>query len=63
MRISCTYEKVTPRGADTIVAVAETEGVEILVMGANGNSTSNPGIGGTADQVSTLAPCTVMVVK
>jgi len=48
--------------AETIIACAEQEGAELLVLGANGAG-RRPGLGGTADQVSSHCPCTVMLVK
>jgi nucleotide-binding universal stress UspA family protein len=49
--------------AEAIVACAEQEGAEILVVGSNSGTGPRPGLGGTADQVSGHAPCTVMIVK
>jgi len=48
--------------AATIVACAEQEGAEIVVLGSN-SAPDQPGLGGTADQVSSHSPCTVMLVR
>jgi nucleotide-binding universal stress UspA family protein len=48
--------------AETIVACAEQEGAELLVLGGGGPN-RRPALGGTADQVSSHSPCTVMIVK
>jgi nucleotide-binding universal stress UspA family protein len=49
--------------AEAIIACAEQEGAELLVVGNNNGKDDRPGLGGTADQVSSHAPCTVMIVK
>ena len=49
--------------AEAIIACAEQEGTEVLVLGSTGEATTHPGLGDTADQVSSHAPCTVMIVK
>ena len=49
--------------AEAIIACAEQEGAELLVVGHNNDTGARPGLGGTADQVSSHAPCTVMIVK
>jgi nucleotide-binding universal stress UspA family protein len=50
--------------AEAIIACAEQEGVEIVVLGSsNASATPRPGLGGTADQVSSHSPCTVMIVR
>ncbi|MCI0456743.1 MAG: universal stress protein [Gemmataceae bacterium] len=49
--------------AEAILACAEQEGVEVLVLGSAGSEAARLGLGGTADQVSSHAPCTVMLVK
>jgi nucleotide-binding universal stress UspA family protein len=49
--------------AEVILACAEQEGAEVLVLGHNKGETARPGLGGTADQVSSHAPCTVMIVR
>ncbi len=50
--------------ADAIITCAEQEGTEIVVLGSSKGSTEpRPGLGGTADQVSSHSPCTVMIVK
>ncbi len=49
--------------AEAILACVEQEGVEVLVLGSAGSEAARLGLGGTADQVSSHAPCTVMLVK
>ncbi len=49
--------------ADVILACAEREGAEVIVLGGNGGSAQRPGLGGTADQVSSHSPCSVVIVK
>jgi nucleotide-binding universal stress UspA family protein len=49
--------------AETIVTCAEREEADLVVLGSSNGDTRHPGLGGTADQVSTHAPCTVMIVK
>jgi nucleotide-binding universal stress UspA family protein len=49
--------------ADTIIACAEEEGAELLVLGSSGGTAERPGLGGTADQVSNHCPCSVLLVK
>jgi nucleotide-binding universal stress UspA family protein len=49
--------------AEAIIACAEQEGAEVLVLSSRGNAAARPGLGGTADQVSNHAPCTVVIVK
>jgi nucleotide-binding universal stress UspA family protein len=49
--------------AEAIIACAEQEGTEIIVLGSSGKTAPRPGLGGTADQVSSHSPCTVMIVK
>lgn len=49
--------------AETIIACAEQEGAELVVLGSHNGGDQHSGLGGTADQVSSHAPCTVMVVK
>jgi nucleotide-binding universal stress UspA family protein len=50
--------------ADAIIACAEEEGAEIVVLGSSkGSTTPRPGLGGTADPVSSHSPCTVMIVR
>jgi nucleotide-binding universal stress UspA family protein len=51
------------RPAEVILACAEQEGAEVLVLGRGKESATRTGLGGTADQVSNYAPCTVMIVK
>jgi nucleotide-binding universal stress UspA family protein len=48
---------------EAIIACAEQEGAELLVLGSTSGTTRRPGLGGTADQVSSHSPCTVMLVK
>ena len=49
--------------ADTILACAEQEQVEVLILGSARETLSRPGLGSTAGQVSSHAPCTVVIVK
>src|SRR5205823_9547859 len=49
--------------AEAIITCAEQEGAEIIVLGSRGSATDHPGLGGTADQVSSHSPCTVMLVR
>jgi nucleotide-binding universal stress UspA family protein len=49
--------------AEVIVACAEQEGAELLILGSNGGASQGPGLGGTADRVSSHSPCTVMIVR
>jgi nucleotide-binding universal stress UspA family protein len=49
--------------AEAIITYAEQEGAEVLVLGRGKGEAARPGLGGTADQVSNHAPCTVMIVK
>jgi nucleotide-binding universal stress UspA family protein len=49
--------------AETIIAYAEEEGAELIVLGSHNGSSRHHGLGGSADQVSNHAPCTVMIVK
>jgi nucleotide-binding universal stress UspA family protein len=49
--------------ADAIIACAEQQGTEIVVLGSSGKKATQSGLGGTADQVSSHAPCSVMIVK
>ncbi len=49
--------------AEAIVACAEREGAELLILGSRNATAPRAGLGGTADQVSSHAPCTVMIVK
>jgi nucleotide-binding universal stress UspA family protein len=48
---------------ETIVACAEQEGADLVVLGSHNGGGQRPGLGGTADQVSSHVPCTVMIVK
>jgi nucleotide-binding universal stress UspA family protein len=49
--------------ADAIVACAEQEGADLLVLGSTSRIPPPLGLGSTADLVSSHAPCTVMIVK
>ena len=49
--------------AEAVITCAEQQGTELLVVGSNNNVDTRPGLGGTADQISDHAPCTVMIVK
>ena len=49
--------------ADTIIRCAEEERASILVLGASSLSNGDPGLGGTADQVSNHCPCTVLIAR
>jgi nucleotide-binding universal stress UspA family protein len=49
--------------ANAIVACAEDEKAQLLILGNRTRQEGTPGLGGTADQVTSHAPCTVMVVK
>lgn len=49
--------------AQTIVACAEEEKIELLMLGKHNSQPDQPGLGGTADQITSHAPCAVMVVK
>jgi nucleotide-binding universal stress UspA family protein len=49
--------------AEAIITCAEQEGVGIVVLGSSRDAAPRPGLGGTADQVSSHSPCTVMIVK
>jgi nucleotide-binding universal stress UspA family protein len=48
--------------AESIIACAEQQEAQLLVLGA-GRGAPHAGLGATADQVSSHAPCTVMLVK
>jgi nucleotide-binding universal stress UspA family protein len=48
--------------AEAIITCAEQEGIELLVLGSHG-AAAHSGLGGIADQVSSHAPCTVMIVR
>jgi nucleotide-binding universal stress UspA family protein len=49
--------------AEAVITCAEQERAEILVVGSSNGKGERPGLGGTADQISSHAPCTVMIVK
>jgi len=48
--------------ADIIIKCAEEENASILVLGANSRN-RNADLGGTADQVSSHCPCTVLIAR
>jgi nucleotide-binding universal stress UspA family protein len=48
--------------ADTIIRCAEEENASVLVLGANSRN-GNADLGGTADQVSSHCPCTVLIAR
>lgn len=49
--------------AETIIRCAEEEQAALLVLGASSLANGDPGLGGTADQVSTHCPCTVLIAR
>lgn len=49
--------------ADAIVSCAEEEKPDIVVVGSGGGTGRLAGLGGTADLVSSHAPCSVMIVR
>lgn len=49
--------------ADAIVACAEEQQAELLVLGASSKPARDAEIGGTADLVSSHCPCDVLIVK
>ncbi|MGO8745109.1 MAG: universal stress protein [Thermoguttaceae bacterium] len=49
--------------AETIIRCAEEEKAGILVLGASSLDNGDPGLGGTADQVSNHSPCTVLIAR
>ena len=49
--------------ADTIIACGEREGASLVVLGSHNGDGRHAWLGGTADQVSSYAHCTVMLVK
>jgi nucleotide-binding universal stress UspA family protein len=49
--------------AEAIVACAEQEGAELVVLGSHNRDAQRSGLGDTADHVSNHVPCTVMIVK
>jgi nucleotide-binding universal stress UspA family protein len=49
--------------ADAIVACAEEQQAELLVLGGSSKPARQTEIGGTADQVSIYCPCDVLIVK
>ena len=48
--------------ADAILTCVEEEKADFLVLGAN-RQAADPGLGGTADQVSNHCPCTVVIAR
>jgi len=55
---------VRGHAADAIVRYAETEGVNLVVLGQHGHSRiARFFLGSTTDRVSEHCPCTVMIVK
>jgi nucleotide-binding universal stress UspA family protein len=55
---------VRGHAADAIVSFAETEGVDLVVLGQHGHSrVARFFLGSTTDRVSEHCPCTVMIVK
>ncbi len=49
--------------AETIITCAEQEEADLLVLGSHNADGRQAWLGGTAEQVSSHAPCTVMIVK
>lgn len=49
--------------AETIIRCAEEEKAALLVLGASGLADGDPGLGGTADQLSNHCPCTVLIAR
>jgi nucleotide-binding universal stress UspA family protein len=49
--------------AEAIIVCAEQESAEIVVLGSGKDAEPRPGLGGTADKVSSHSPCTVMLVR
>jgi nucleotide-binding universal stress UspA family protein len=49
--------------AETIIACAEQESADLVVLGGHNGDGRHAWLGGTADQVSSYAHCTVMIVK
>jgi nucleotide-binding universal stress UspA family protein len=49
--------------AEAIIACAEEQRAELLILGKHNGGGRDSGLGGTADQVSSHAPCTAMIVK
>jgi nucleotide-binding universal stress UspA family protein len=49
--------------AETIIRCAEEEKASVLVLGASSRANGDPGLGGTADQVSNHCPCTVLIAR
>jgi nucleotide-binding universal stress UspA family protein len=55
---------VRGHAADAIVRYAESEGVNLIVLGQHGHSRiSRFFLGSTTDRVSEHSPCSVMIVK
>lgn len=51
------------QAADAIITCAEQHGAELLILGGAPSKAERRSLGRTADQVSSLAPCTLMLVK
>ncbi len=49
--------------AETIITCAEQEEADLLILGSHNADDRQAWLGGTAEQVSSHAPCTVMIVK
>jgi nucleotide-binding universal stress UspA family protein len=49
--------------AEMILRCAEEEEATLLVLGANSKSNGDLALGGTADQVSSHCPCTVLIAR
>jgi nucleotide-binding universal stress UspA family protein len=49
--------------AETIIRCAEEEKAGVVVLGAGNLDNGDPGLGGTADQVSSHCPCTVLIAR
>jgi nucleotide-binding universal stress UspA family protein len=49
--------------AEAILACAEQQGADLLVLGSHGGGRALAGLGGTADRVSDHSPCSVLLVK
>jgi len=49
--------------ADAIIACAEAEKSDVVVVGGNRDADRSMGLGDTADLVSSHCPCTVVIVK
>jgi nucleotide-binding universal stress UspA family protein len=49
--------------AETIIRCAEEEAASVLVLGSSSRAHGDPGLGGTADQVSNHCPCSVLIAR